>query len=614
VRKILLVLLALAIAAAGAASARAQSAARLELYDLHTEDFPSLRVSLDVFDSSGSFVTGLTPERITLLEDEQPQQLTGLQEAQPGTQFVLAFDAGPAFAFRDIYAVTRFEKVVNALKTWSAPAGVSPDDMSLVATGADPRTHLDGAAFLQALEAYQPNLQTVNSSLETLARALTISAEPAPQPGMKRVLLYITSVPRADTIPQLQELARQAVNQNVRLHVWIVDSTDYFAQSGATALKDMALATGGQTVLFSGEEPLPGLETYLAPLRHMYILNYESALRSGGGHTLRAQVELDGEAVSSPALSFEFALEAPNPILVAPPAQIVRQAPEEDTRDLAQFVPFEQAIEILVEFPDGRTRPLARTALLVDGILVGENTTAPFERFTWDLRGYTSSAPHTLSVEAADTLGLSRSSIGVPVMVTVVQPERGLLGLLARGRLWLVLGAIGLAGMVLAVSLGWGRIRHRRRQGDRSTDRDPVTQPVQVAAAQGERRATRSRSTRKTPDACLLRLKENGEPVTAPPIPVTVPEMTFGSDPLHATRILDDPSVSPLHARLVEKDGEFVLTDENSAAGTWVNYEPLQAARVLKHGDVLHIGRVSYRFMRLNPPEPGPVHVVSLKK
>jgi hypothetical protein len=431
---------------------------------------------------------------------------------------------------------------------------------------------------------------------------------------MKRVLLYITSVPPAASIPRLQELARQAVDQNVRLHVWIVDSTDYFAQSGATALKDMALATGGQTVLFSGEEPLPGLEAYLAPLRHMYILNYASALRMGGAHVLRAQVELDGEAVSSPLLSFDLALEAPNPILVSPPAQIVRQAPEEDTRDLAQFVPAEQEIEILVEFPDGRTRPLARTALLVDGSVVDENTAEPFDRFTWDLRGYTSSGPHILSVEAADTLGLSRSSIGVPVTVTVVQPERGLLGLLARGRLWLVLGVIGLAGVVLAVSLGWGRIRQRRRQVDRAVYKDPVTQPIPAGAAQREGRLRRGRPTGKASDAYLLRLKENGEPVTAPPIPVSVPEMTFGSDPLHATRILDDPSVSPLHARLVEKNGEFVLTDENSAAGTWVNYEPLQAARVLKHGDVLHIGRLSYRFMRKDPPDPAPVHVISLKK
>ena len=91
--------------------------------------------------------------------------------------------------------------------------------------------------------------------------------------------------------------------------------------------------------------------------------------------------------------------------------------------------------------------------------------------------------------------------------------------------------------------------------------------------------------------------------MSAPPIPVIAPEMTFGSDPMQVTRILDDPSVSPLHARLQEQNGGYILSDEKSVAGTWVNYEQLQAPRRLQHGDVLHIGRLSYRFMLRKPPE-----------
>ena len=83
--------------------------------------------------------------------------------------------------------------------------------------------------------------------------------------------------------------------------------------------------------------------------------------------------------------------------------------------------------------------------------------------------------------------------------------------------------------------------------------------------------------------------------------------MIFGSDPLRASRILDDPSVSPLHARLRFSHGEYILSDEGSTAGTWVNYEQLNAPRSLKHGDVLQIGRFSYRFMLRVPPErPAP--------
>jgi pSer/pThr/pTyr-binding forkhead associated (FHA) protein len=90
--------------------------------------------------------------------------------------------------------------------------------------------------------------------------------------------------------------------------------------------------------------------------------------------------------------------------------------------------------------------------------------------------------------------------------------------------------------------------------------------------------------------------------------------MTFGSDPIQATRVLDDPSVSPLHARLKAENGQFMLSDEKSVAGTWVNYEPLAAPRPLRHGDVLQIGRLSYRFMLRRPPEIPAPRVVEVKK
>jgi pSer/pThr/pTyr-binding forkhead associated (FHA) protein len=77
---------------------------------------------------------------------------------------------------------------------------------------------------------------------------------------------------------------------------------------------------------------------------------------------------------------------------------------------------------------------------------------------------------------------------------------------------------------------------------------------------------------------------------------------------------LDDPSVSPLHARLKEKGGEYFLSDEKSVAGTWVNYEQLTGPRSLNHGDVIHFGRLSYRFMLRKPPELPRLTVTSTKK
>ena len=186
------------------------------------------------------------------------------------------------------------------------------------------------------------------------------------------------------------------------------------------------------------------------------------------------------------------------------------------------------------------------------------------------------------------------------------RPKFGLIPFLSRYSRWVALAATLFAGLVLGVILVGGRRRRRSSPPPRGSFLDPLTQPVKGEKPQRNLRLSWKHPARQ-PSAYLVRLKEDGQPVTAAPIPVTAPEMTFGSDPLKVTRILDDPSVSPVHARLIEKNGAYILSDEKSVAGTWVNYELLTAPRRLQHGDVLHIGRPSYRFMLRKPPErPAP--------
>jgi hypothetical protein len=632
-RKFLLVFISFYILIAGLNPARAQSSARLSLYSLQIDSFPTITVGLDVFDSAGNFVTGLTPAAVTLLEDNQPRPLSSLEELQPGAEFALALDPNPFFAYQDANAVTRFDKILQVFKEWAAAYPDSMgDELSLLPSGGPPSTHLATvAAFTDALAAYQPNFQSLVSNPETLSLALDAVSDSTSQAGRKPVVLYITSIPAAVDIPALQNLTQRAIAGHIRVSIWIVASQDYFSTSGTTALKDLAIQTGGQVVLFSGVEPLPSPEMYLAPLRHAYRLTYSSGILTSSRHTLTAQVNLNGETVTSAVLPFEMEVQPPNPILVAPPMQIVRMAPDEHTTAAASFLPTQQPISIIIEFPDGRTRSLVRTALYVDGVLEDENTTEPFDQFTWDLSDYTDSNQHILSVEAVDNLGLSKGSLGVPVLVTVVRPQFGLLPWLSRNSLWVALGAIFFAGVVLGIVLvrSWA---NKRRSGktSRGSRRDPLTQSVQT---DGKNRALHLPWSRpaKLSEAYLVRLKDDGQPVAAPTIPIMLPEMSFGSDPLQVTRVLDDQSVSPLHARLVvvavqanhsesrtgwgkELHGEYILSDEKSTAGTWVNYEQLTNPRRLQHGDVLHIGRLSYQFMLRKPSEHPAPQVVPTKR
>ncbi len=287
-RKSLIVCLSVCLLIAGFTSARAQSTARVELYDLHDGDFPQMEAGLDVFDSAGNFVTDLDPAAIRLLENESPLPVNGLEAVSPGVMFALALDPGPYFAYRDINAVTRYDKIYNLLQEWAAThSDELGDDLSFVPNEDVIAPHLtDSAAFAEALQAYSPPLATIKPNLDTLSRALDAVSDQAPQVGMKATVLYIASPPTIDAIPELQNLTQRAVAEHIRVNVWIVVSADAFGTSGATALKDLAIQTGGQYVLYSGQEPLPGPELYLAPLRHSYRIRYTSAVLTGGTQTL----------------------------------------------------------------------------------------------------------------------------------------------------------------------------------------------------------------------------------------------------------------------------------------------------------------------------------------
>lgn len=587
-----------------ASPARAADAATVRLYSLDASAFPSMTALLDVYDASGAFVSGLTPENVTLLEDNAARPLQSLEELHPGVQFVLALDPGPAFALRDANGVSRLDKIQQALNAWAKllPA-TSSDDLSLVTTGgAGVASHLNApGALLAGLLAYHPDARTVSPTLDTLSQALDVASEAGSQPGMKRTILYVTSLPPQASLTTLDNLTARAVQMGIRVNVWIVASPDFFGTAAATALKDLAINTGGQSLTFSGSESLPAPDTYLAPLRHTYRLAFASGITTSGTHTVEVQATVAGSVQPSGPLSFDMDVQPPNPMLLSPPDQIVRQIPDPNVTNLASLQPSAQPISILIDFPDGHTRPLVKTTLLVDGIPVAENTTAPFDQFSWDLRGYTSSGTHTLGVAAVDSLGLSRTSGDVQVTVTVVQPQGGLVAFLARHSLWVVLGAVLLAGAVLGLTLAGGRLR-RAPAGGRSR-RDPLTQPVVSESGRRGLRPARGGAA-KPARAYLVRLKDDGQPITAPPIQLPGVETTFGTDPTKASHLLDHPSVSALHARLKqEPDGGYTLSDEGSVAGTWVNYEQLSVPRRLQHGDLIQFGGLAYRFMLSKPPE-----------
>ena len=60
---------------------------------------------------------------------------------------------------------------------------------------------------------------------------------------------------------------------------------------------------------------------------------------------------------------------------------------------------------------------------------------------------------------------------------------------------------------------------------------------------------------------------------------------------------LDDVTVSRKHAVLVEQDGDFLIEDQGSLNGTFVNRKRIESATRLESGDEVQIGKYRLSFI-----------------
>jgi hypothetical protein len=598
-------------------SAFAQTTAYAEITSPDVSAFPKITALLNVYDASGAFVTGLKPSDLAVLEDGKPRQVRELTEDTVGTQIVVGINPGPALDVRDATGITRYQRIQQALGTWAlalqarqSDETAPVDNLSLVTIAGPLIAHTTPEAWLASFAAFQPGFRATTPNIQSLALSLDAALASTSSPGMKRAILFVTPhMEDSQLEAALNNIGKRAVESHTRINIWLVDGSQYFSHPSALLFQSLAAQTGGGYMAYSGSETIVDPETYFSPLRRIYSLAYNSTLTTSGDHELSVDITFNGTSISSAPQSFTLNILPPNPILVALPAQLTRSPPPDDPYNGDVLLPTEQKLELVFDFPDGHPRPIERTALYVDGELAAENTAAPLDSFTWDLSGYILSGQHELRVEATDSLGLTGSSLGLPVVLTVIKPPSGLSAILARYRSILAWGVLLLAGLILLLILFGSRLRRSRleRINARQQYDDPLTQPVSAVRepSTGKKKAPRPAKTDRSKEAVawLIRLNPDGTPATASRIPVILPETILGTDPLQATVILDDPALSPLHARIRMTGTGFMVYDSNSVAGTWVNYEPVtQEGYPIKHGDRVHFGHLSYRFELRNPP------------
>ncbi len=626
---LLLILVSLLLAASlfnAPRSAAGQSGGKVSMSAPDTSAFPEISFFFDAYNGEGEFIGNLKPDEVQVLEDGAARLAQGLETTRPGVQFSVAFNTS-GFYTTPVGGQTLFEMMQTRLQAWAqAQPEETSDDFSLTTNSASLAIHSQKTTdWAAAFQKFKPDLLTEQPALSSLTAALDLATDPNPHQNMKRAILYITPLPTPPMLTALPNLAERAVLQKVRIFVWLVAPANTTVEELVGPLRRMAERTGGKFFLFSGAEQLPDPDVYLEPLRQMYRLTYQSAIQQSGAHSLSLSVfRADFQGQSNEHI-FTFSIEPPNPIFLAPPAQIQRSLQAQEGSRKKVLLPDQANIRILIEFPDGHQRAVQQTRFYVDGVLVDENLDAPFDEFDWPLDQYAESGTHLLKVEAVDILGLARASIETPVEVLVEQPRPSLFAMQIPWQRLAIAGSALVAGLAVVLVLARRQRTHTRKSAaaaatagrrvntrPRKRAEDPLTQPVNIQ--QDGPRLISGQTTpiyprvihRSGAPARLLLLSDTGRPLPNCIILLNQPEITLGSDARLSMEVLNNSSVEGLHARITQSaEGDFLIADAGSVAGTWVNYAPVSRQGVrLEHGDLINLGRVSFRFEHSNPPPP----------
>jgi pSer/pThr/pTyr-binding forkhead associated (FHA) protein len=583
----------------------AQAGVLVRVSNPSTDRFPSISLSLTVVDENGRHIPDLSLQNFIVIEDGEAINANVVEETTIGTQQIFILNSSRGLRGRDALGLTRYDYVRSALIEWwgkEEAAIIGLDDLNLMSMDGNLALHTSSTSQLaSAISAYEPEFEDELASFDLLLEALELSADPTTRRGKPSFIFFITPL---ITEPQEFPLASSiawAKDNAITIYPILVGPEELVEYPQVDNLELLAETTGGELIFFDERVGFNALADRILTRRKIYEIGYTSKANTSGSHNLQVRITSDTIDVISDPTSFQINIATPEPIFIHPPGRIIRET-QDPALPLESIPPTSSSFQILVTFPDGYPRDIVSSQLIIDDQLVSTNSGPPFDFFEWDLRGYTQTGTHEIKVLVEDSLGLQGSTQPLSITVEVITPPQRFdpfnsgLGILLT-----ILGIVVFSGISSASIVAIVRRRRLRTSSG--------TQDTRAKTDQRQSIRLFRRTNRTLAEATL-------EPVTGITFPITLigTDLVLGRDASISATHIDDPSVSALHARLIRlASGDYLIRDQGSVAGTWVNYQQVpERGKILQHGDLIHMGRVAFRFQLPDPPPEGSFHVKSI--
>ena len=646
IRRTAVLLLLLALLAVLSPVAAQGPVERVVITGVDPASFPAVTLRFRALDAAGRHVPGIQRSQISIQDGETQAAAESPQDedAPLTVHFVIETgisldDAGWAAALAAVRAFAGGERMAGG-QTQVAVSYVRGGDLvPLVAPTAD------ASAINNLADSPNPSESTLAFAMPALTGLLEEMARGAS--GEAQVVVFITR--QLESNIGRDTLVARSRETGIPIYTALLRSVVRPRTAGSSGtptpppldelVEELAGATGGVFTLMA-EDPARMTDAYddLAGRGRQYAVIYRVSDDAGGTRNVTLSLPGATGAVSD-SVSYDIAVEPPRVVIRTPEnGAIIPRQVQQAGGDPAQAEPATQPVVATVHFGLNPERRVRRATLLVDGVEADSIELPPrgdSEELTvnlaWDMRNVAvlGDTSHTLVVEVVDELGLADSAAAevtvriadVPVVSQGTNDDGGgndsgddgddltvdtdppyevqdcyfegpicsrielpirnnpvaaisllvaFLALLLAALMWINRGKAPVQRMTQTVRRGIDRITNRYRRSE-------VRGYLELLAGDGDV-GHRYEIYGDTP---IGRSRQNAE-------------LLFQTE-------AENSPISRLHCTITDEEDHFMIRDEDSANGTYLNGERLTpiVPHRLKDGDILELARVERGGVRL---------------
>lgn len=584
--------------------------ARVVVTSIDPSAFPAVTARFRALDANGRAVPGIQRAQVKIQDGETEATAESLLEEDGPLNVHFVVEAG--ISLDD----ASWAAAVEAIRGFGTGGWMDAGNVTVAVSAVNTRTLVPlvapttDRAVIADLDAPNPSDGGISRSMSVMSALVAdIERSATTEP---HVIIFLTR--QLESNIGYETLVDQARAAAIPIYTASM-------RQGSQLLEDLAAETGGAFTLMGLDAGLM-VDTYrdVAARARQYVVSY----RVGDNQSGTRNVTVGVPGATPGAIRYDFEIEPPQVVIRVPDSgtTIARQM---TGNDAALAEPTTQQVVAEVGFGANAMRTIRRATLLVDGVEADQidNVRADGERLTvtlsWDMHTVASvgDTPHTLVVEVVDELGLTdRASAEVTVHIseepvpptlepgaTVTPPppppteiacitpdpicsriERpirenpvaaisllvALLALILAAVLWIGRGTQPVQRMTQNVRRGIDRITNRYRRSE-------VRAYLELLAGDGDV-GHRYEVYGDTP---IGRSRQNAE-------------LLFQQES-------ENSPISRLHCTITDEEDHFMLRDEDSANGTYLNGERLAAVvpHRLKDGDIIELARVERGGVRL---------------